>query len=740
MKSLKYRPMAVIGFTALITMFAAVISGFVFGGGVVLFAVGSVLTALLAFTKELTKKLVAVYICAAMMFSGLMLMGESFFGFDAAMKFDGKKCDVVATVTDDVSVYNNSQAYVLKTESVCGSNIKTNILTYSKTSFNYKPGDKIRVSLKLNDNINSRTFGSRLSYISQEEYLFSVITDATDIKLVKDGEKSVQRRLYLIRNEIKNRIYSFLPCEEGAVTVAMLIGDKSGVDAGILNNFNSTGVSHLFAVSGLHLSVWIMSIYYVLRRIIKKKRLPEIVCIIFTLFFMALTGFTASVCRAGIMLFVILLANAFNEDSDSLNSLGLSVFIILIFNPMSAVSVSLLLSFLATLGIIYAFPPVERKIIEKMYLIDGKYTRRFFKYILSLIGISVCASLFTIPVSAFFIGSISTIAPITNIFVSLPATAQMVSGGISAVFYGLRFISRPAALICGFLAKYIVSVTSFLSKIPFSSVNTESIYFRLSVIFIVSGVLCVIFLTDKIKNRIISFISIILTISITSSCLYYFFDFTTSRVDVFNTGKGIAVQIYSDGYTALLGCGGSGSFPEEDVLSGIETDIDLLLLPGREKSDCAYFIYFIDNYAPKKVVCGQRNQSSELLHRDCIVSDRFTVKPKKDFSVEFTNDGANSFAYASVKNKTVLIIYHCADADSIPEIYCDADILVVTEDMPDSFDYKSFGCVIAAGSEKICDSFIPSINNEKIMPLCLCGNIEIDIKSGEQTKIYCSKR
>ncbi len=531
-----------------------------------------------------------------------------------------------------------------------------------------------------------------------------------------------------------------MPGEEGAVTVAMLIGDKSDVDSSILNNFSDTGVSHLFAVSGLHLSVWIMSIYYVLRKIINRKWMPEIICIIFTLIFMALTGFTASVCRAGIMLLVVLLAKAFNEDSDSLNSLGLSVFIILIFNPMSAVSVSLLLSFLATLGIIYAFPPVERKINEKMLLIDGRNTRRFFKYILSLIGISICATVFTMPVSAFFIGRVSTVAPVTNIFVSLPATALMVSGGISAVFFRWHFIARPASFLCGLLAKYVIGATGFLSRIPLCSFDAESVYFRASVIIIFSAIICVVLLTDSNKKRILSFASIILSVSIISSCLYYFFDYTTSTVKAFNTGDGITVQVSSDGYTALLGCGGSDSFLQDDVLSALESDIDFLLLPGRKKSDSAYFNYFIENYSPRKVVCGEKNQSTELICRDCVVSERFSFRPKKDISVEFVNDGANSFAYVKIKDKTILIVYHCSDENHIADKYKNSDIMITSNDMPDDFNYKNFGCVIVAGTEKNCNDLIMSVNNNNVMPLYTCSNIEIDIKNGERTKIYCSKR
>lgn len=707
--------MAVIGFTALILIFVAVASDFVFGCGVVFLAVGAVSTVILLVTKEFKNYTVIAYICAAMIFSGVLLMSNSVFGRDEALKYADTECDVTAVVTDDMSVYNNSNAYVLKTDSINNDRIRTKILVYSKTSFPYKPGDKICFHAKITDNLIKRDFVSRLSYIADEEYLYSFLTDASSLTLKENGNKTIQRYLYLIRNGIKLRIYSFLPGEEGAVTVGMLTGDKSGISSETKNSFSRSGISHLFAVSGLHLSVWVMSLYMILKKLIRRRRISEILSVAFTVFFMALTGFTASVCRAGLMLIIVLLAKIFDEDSDSLNSLGLSAFIILAVNPMAAVSLSLLLSFSATLGIITAYPVLERKIFGLTYYIKNKTARRFYKYVLNLAAVSVCATLFTLPVSAFFIGSISLFAPVTNILVSFAATAQMIFGGLSAILYSLLFIARPCAFFCGILSKYVIFVSSFISDIPFSSVETDSVYFRISLIVIISFVLCVFLLTDNSKKRLIGAVAGVVCISLISSSLFILFNYGETTVTVFNTGGGVSVQIKHDGYTMLVGCGGKENYPEEYMTSVLEENTDLLLIPDRSQNSSSMLMYYIDYCNPQRVISGENNYSIKQMCPQYEVYNNFTLKPWRGASLVFYNDGEDTYMYLDTEQGGMLMIFRCVGYDSIPENYFGADVQI---SYSDEHQYVK--------------------NNKNVFDLSCCDSIEFNLDKNN-TEFICNK-
>lgn len=703
--------MAVIGITALVLNFVAITTDLIFSSGLIFMAVGAVMTVILLISKEFGKSAVITYICAALIFSGVLLMTSTLFGVESAEKYVGQKCDVVATVTDNQTENNNSNAYVLKADSINGTNCDLKIVMYLKSSFDYKPGDVISFTSKLSDNLSSKNFTSRISNMSQEKYLYTYSFDSSGITLLKSGEKSIQRYLYLIRNEIRNRIYDFLPGEEGAVTVAMLIGDKTDVDRNILDNFSSVGISHLFAVSGLHLSVWVASLYLILKRIIKRFRISEVLCILFTLMFMALTGFTASVCRAGLMLIIVFIARIFDEETDSLNSLGLALFIILTISPMSAVSFSLILSFCATLGIVTAYPYLERITNEKLFSVSDKKAKKILKYILNLVEISICASLFTLPVSSFFIGSVSTVAPITNVFVSWAATSQMVLGGLSALLHNLTFISRPFALGCGILAKYVIGFSSFLSKIPFSSFYTDSDYFRISLIIVLSSFICLCMTVDNIKKRIIASVSILTSVSIIFISMFIVFDYSRTIVDVFNAGGGLSVQIRYCGQSVILGCGGSDYYPDDSFSSILKPNPDLLLIPDRSPENSSMFLYYIESFAPKTIVCGENNQSLSQLRKDTLIAPKIDYKLRKNAELFFNKDSDCAYSFFRNRDGSVLIVFSCDNPDNIPKEYYSADYVVICNEVDDNFDYSSFRNIIVPSEGIISNKKVRVIND-----------------------------
>ena len=245
-----------------------------------------------------------------------------------------------------------------------------------------------------------------------------------DITVLKDGSDTFSCKLQLVRDEIKSRIYSVLPNEYGAVAVAMLLGDKSGVSDETLGALKGAGIYHLFAVSGLHLSIWVLGVFTFLKKLGLSNRLNSMLAVLFTFGFMALTGFTPSVSRAGIMLIVLMSGNLFGREAHSLNSLGIALFIILAANPMAAASASLLLSFGATLGIVTLYQSIDKILNRKLSSVKKKAVRRPIKAVVSVFFVSVCASLFTLPVNAAVFGEVCIIGPLTNVLVSFVSTEK----------------------------------------------------------------------------------------------------------------------------------------------------------------------------------------------------------------------------------------------------------------------------------------------------------------------------
>ena len=176
--------------------------------------------------------------------------------------------------------------------------------------------------------------------------------DGYPIEIIKPESKPLGYHLLQFRKTVEGRILDKLPNDCGAVTVGMLTGNKDYISNELLGNIRAAGVAPVFAVSGMHLSVWIMGLYEILELFGVRKRLNSAVGIVFTLFFMGVTGFSPSVCRAGIMLLVILVGNLFRRKADAINSLGFAALILGIINPMIVADIGFLLSFSSTFGIV----------------------------------------------------------------------------------------------------------------------------------------------------------------------------------------------------------------------------------------------------------------------------------------------------------------------------------------------------------------------------------------------------
>ncbi|MBR4036735.1 MAG: ComEC/Rec2 family competence protein [Oscillospiraceae bacterium] len=183
---------------------------------------------------------------------------------------------------------------------------------------------------------------------------------------VLDKEQSVfnvfnQIRISLVDNSRKIFNYKSVP-----IAVAMGLGEKSLLDTPTVNGFTFTGLTHALVVSGRHIGFIVTAINMLLYYIPVKKKLKNIVLSLFLIFFMGLMGFTPSVIRAGVLMVAILIGKNFFLEIDNYTVLALIIIITLIFNPYSAHSGSLLLSYSAYFGVIKRFEISSEKEFNKI--------------------------------------------------------------------------------------------------------------------------------------------------------------------------------------------------------------------------------------------------------------------------------------------------------------------------------------------------------------------------------------
>ena len=228
--------------------------------------------------------------------------------------------------------------------------------------------------------------------------------------------------------------------DDSAVVMGLLFGETSGIDEDIIEAFRRGGTAHVLAVSGLHLGL----LYSFLCRFKRKKRsIPADIAIVLALSaYTALAGFTASVVRACLMIFIHIAGNHLNRRCDLISSTCVSMIIILAVNPMQIYSAGFQMSFLAVITLGIMIPLIQKKI-------KG--------ILLPMIAVQTGM----VPYTMYVFNYVSLTSVISNIPVYFIAAA-MIPAGISVIaFCWLPVIAKPAAMITGLFVKLLLWCNDF---------------------------------------------------------------------------------------------------------------------------------------------------------------------------------------------------------------------------------------------------------------------------------------
>lgn len=228
--------------------------------------------------------------------------------------------------------------------------------------------------------------------------------------------------------------------DDSAVVMGLLFGETSGIDEDIIETFRRGGTAHVLAVSGLHLGL----LYSFLCRFKRKKRsIPADIAIVLALTaYTALAGFTASVVRACLMIFIHIAGNHLNRRYDLVSSACVSMIIILAANPMQIYSAGFQMSFLAVITLGIMIPLIQKKI-------KG--------ILLPMIAVQTGM----VPYTMYTFNYVSLTSIISNIPVYFIAAA-IIPAGISVIaLCWLPVIAKPAAMITGLFVKLLLWCNDF---------------------------------------------------------------------------------------------------------------------------------------------------------------------------------------------------------------------------------------------------------------------------------------
>lgn len=219
---------------------------------------------------------------------------------------------------------------------------------------------------------------------------------------------------YRVRDKISVRFLSVLGIEKGSLVNGLLLGMRSEIPHALSDMFRHLGISHLLAVSGLHVGL-IVLIAFQLLNLLRLPRLPKTLLLAaFLCFYCQLTGGSPSVLRSSLMTLLLLLAPLFRRRYHSLNAVASAALILLLANPYYLQDLGFQFSFAAVSGILTGYQLLK----ERLPLRSGN---PLFRYIYDMLMVSAAASLFTAPVALYYFDTVQAASLVLNI-VAIPLT------------------------------------------------------------------------------------------------------------------------------------------------------------------------------------------------------------------------------------------------------------------------------------------------------------------------------
>lgn len=500
---------------------------------------------------------------------------------------------------------------------------------YTNTNLYLKVPKKQRVELKYGNKISFKgsflepTTSRNEKGFDYKEYLKTKgiygSIKAEEIKVKKENAYNpFLQYISKISIKIEENMKKVMDKKTSALMDGILLGNKEYIEEEIIEGFRITNLSHILAVSGMHIVYIILGIEIIFGKIIGKRK-TRILTIIILSVYIGITGFSASLARASIMAIISLGAYLFYRKNDISTSISISLFIILIYNPFLIMDIGLQLSYLGTIGIIL-FNKNIYKILKNIKIKNKKLKYKINRKIILIIdkikeilAVTLSATIAIFPIMIYHFNLLGTYFFITNIFASIIIGPIVIVGTITVI---LSFISLPLAKLLSYISKFLIWFLLQIIKIgelPFAKIylptpNIIVIILYYIFIFIMNYIVKIYLdknlnITDfRIKNNIalIKYKIIQNKMKIRKLVVIIFiFIFLTAllkaktqnlEIHFLDVGQGDSTFIITPSKKTILIDGGGSSSKEFDV--GKSTVVPYILDKGFTKIDYIFISHF----------------------------------------------------------------------------------------------------------------------------------------------------
>ena len=474
-----------------------------------------------------------------------------------AWLMDGKTVTITAEATD-YSYETDYGSAVEAAVKINGTNY--DVLLYLNDTKALIPGDRITGELRLrytNGSVTESTY-------HRGNGTFLLAYQQGDVMIEKT--ESIPNRYFpaVLRRRLIITMERSFPADTAFFAKALLLGDRTDVNYEVNTAFKVSGISHIIAVSGLHVSILFALIVLISGR---RRVLTALLGIPALLLFAAVAGFTPSITRACLMQILMLLALLFEKEYDPATALSFAALVMLFVNPLVIASASFQLSVGCMAGIFLFSKRISNWVdgfsIWKGW--KGKSLRvRFRSWISGGVGVTLSAMFFTTPLVAYYFGTVSLVSILTNL---------LTLWAVSLIFYGimavclLYFIWAKGAAVLGWiiswLIRYVLTVSKTLSAFPLAAVYTQSIFIVLWLVLCYG--LIAVFLLSKKRQPFVLICCGVLGLCLALGCSWAEPLLDDTRMTLLDVGQGQCVLLQSKGKAYVVDCGGDSDTRSADL-------------------------------------------------------------------------------------------------------------------------------------------------------------------------------
>lgn len=568
-------------------------------------------------------------------------------------------------------------------------------------------------------------------YVYNKRVYYTLKID--NIKILKENSNPFIK----LKNRVIKHVNSY---KDSTYLYAFILGKTELISDEVLTSYRENGISHLFALSGLHVSIFSSILLFILKKLRFKEILNYVLIFIFLLLFSFITGFSPSILRATLLFFLLGINKVFYLNIRTLDILYLVFIILVIINPFIIYNLSFILSFTAAFFLIFSSD-----------LLKGG------NYFVSLFKVSLLSYFASLPLSIYYFGYTNLLGTILNlVFVPL-----------------VSFVVFPLTLLTFIISKFysILNITTNLLEslsLLFNKFKIIIYFPRMNLIFVFIY-LSILMLYIKFKKKICLYLIIVLLIFFkirrymdNNTYIYY--------IDV-GQGDSILVMTPHLNKTILIDTGGIVSFNENYKSNIVKNKtipffrriginkVDYLFLTHGDYDHAGEANELLNNFCVKKVFINKGNinniekkiNNKEVLTLKNFVIDNIKVNSLNNNVFNNENDDStillfNIYDYkflfmgdASIKTEEYLLNNYILPNVDILKVGHHGSYTSTSTDFINVIKPKY--SVISVGENNMYKhpnkSVLDILDNTKLFRTDVDGTIEVKIsKKGYKIKTY----